>query len=266
MKRTMRWGLVAGLVAAAWMTASAEVFLVDFGPSNDADGRAVTNPDRFGRYWNSWRPQPGGGSPTTITIGTGITNLISTTNGPSTLKLETLNVFAGNGINNGGLTNPSAALLGEFAVTNATEDYWFISTVVTSGFRLSSLNLDLTYSFRFFASRATAAETRTTRFNVIGANTSKFVDVTASGNNIGSDGSYDGNDNTIGFVGGIQPFPSGVITIEVSRAAGSLGYINLMEITDSKPIPTLAEWALILLGVALAFLGIRRLQQRAAHP
>ena len=62
-----RYGMMAGILLMGWATvASADTFLVDFGPSNDADGRAVTNPDPFGRYWNSWRPQPGGGSPVTI--------------------------------------------------------------------------------------------------------------------------------------------------------------------------------------------------------
>ena len=53
-----------------------------------------------------------------------------------------------------------------------------------------------------------------------------------------------------------------MITVEVVRVAGTFGYINIMEISDSKPIPTLGQWALILLACGLAFLGIRRLSRR----
>jgi hypothetical protein len=49
------------------------LLLVDFGPSNDDDGRATVGADAFGRHWNSWRPAAGGA---VIPAGTELTNLV----------------------------------------------------------------------------------------------------------------------------------------------------------------------------------------------
>ena len=36
-----------------------DTFLIDFGPTNDDDGRATVSPDLDDLYWNSWRPVEG---------------------------------------------------------------------------------------------------------------------------------------------------------------------------------------------------------------
>jgi hypothetical protein len=106
---------------------------------------------------------------------------------PVDLKV-TSSGWAANGIQSGGLLNPSSALLGTFAIASATEDYFFISTQGnTETLRISGLNPERSYNMRFYGSR----NTTTTRITTYAAD-GKSVQLQTSGNNIGNDGVYDG--------------------------------------------------------------------------
>jgi lysophospholipase L1-like esterase len=217
-----------GTVAAVRLAAE-PLFLVDFGPSNDDDGRATLGADAFGNYWNNWRPVTGGAS---IPIGTTLGNLVTVDNTATTVSLEVTDTFSGsNGILSGGLDasdGPDAAQLGSLAVETATEDYFYESG--TGAFKLSGLDPTKRYTLRFFATRQSTID-RETRFTVDGAMSySPFAYITTSGENLGSNRSYDGNDDSVVMFSGIEPTIDGAITVTVAPEVGGTAYLGLMEV------------------------------------
>jgi hypothetical protein len=212
----------SGMTALAQPSAT---YLIDLGRNNGTDGSITTSPDVNGRRWNNLQ------SPTQATVGNRtLTDLTSTTNGTSTIDLELIGDWQSNGRLNGGLfdTNgPSAALLGDLAISTATEDFYFLTGLGATGtVRLSGLEVGQAYHLVFFATRNTAAETRQTTYAAGG----RTATLTSSGNNIGSNGAYDGNDNRVAGLYGVRANASGVIDVQVTVAAGGFGYINAMKI------------------------------------
>ncbi len=229
-----------GTVAAIRST-TRPFFLVDFGPSNDDDGRATTGADTFGRHWNNWRPQAGGvGIPAGTSL-SGLVDVDGTLIAPSIDLEVTTDFTAANGIVNGGLNapdGPHAALLGPLAVETATEDYFYDGG--TGAFRISGLDPTNEYSFRFFGTRS-GTDTRETRYRVSGSKAdipaspstfSPFADIVTTGANIGSDAAYDGNDAAIGLVGGIAPTAGGEVEVDISPDVGTFAYLGLMEVLE----------------------------------
>jgi len=253
----------AVLLAAAclWLmgraSARAETILVDFGPNDVTNGNSTPSPDTNGNYWNNLNATTVGSSISLVTVGNAATGF----------GLEVTTAFLSNGILNGGLLAPSASLLGIFAIATATQDFFFEGSGATPTFKLTGLNPTFTYNLRFFASRNWAGETRITRYTVTGVNGTFTADLTTSGNNIGHDGVYDGNDNRAASVNRVTPTAAGEIIVQLSALSGAYSYINAMEITSAEPIPTLTEWgmmALAALVVLAAAQGI--LRRRVAVP
>ncbi|NDV62796.1 hypothetical protein G0Q06_10070 [Puniceicoccales bacterium CK1056] len=219
----------AGTVAA--VRAKYEpLFLVDFGPSNDDDGRATASPDALGQHWNNWRASEGG---TTVPVGALLENLTLYDGSASSIGLETVTAFGGtNGIVNGGLTTPDPELLGHFAVATATEDYFY--STGTSTLRITGLDPEKQYTFRFFGTRA-SNDLRETRYRVTGTtseiNFSPYADIVTSGVGLGSDGVYNGNDSGIGLVSGITPRSNGEVFVEILPDAGGFAYLGAMEVS-----------------------------------
>ena len=209
-------------------------YLIDFGRNNGTDGNITTGPDANGRYWNNMQ------SPTTDTTGYRlIGGMVNSTNGASAISTEIIGMWQANGRLNGGLfgTNgPQSALLGDLAIETATEDYYFLTAAdsATGMVRITGLNPSRTYHLMFFGSREFNGETRRTSFSAGG----KTASVTTSGNNIGSNGAYDGNDNSLAGLYSVSPTTGGVIDVNVSLASGSFGYINAMKIQEA---PSLKE-------------------------
>jgi hypothetical protein len=208
-------------------------FLVDFGPANADDGRETASPDQYGHHWNNWHPFEGGAA---VPVGTRLDELVRTDGGTSAVSLEVTTAFGGsNGIQNGGLfgsAGPQEDLLGHLAVETATEDYFF--TTSTAGLKVTGLDPEKRYTFRFFGTRDSAG-TRETRFRVTGTtavvNYSPFADIVTSGEQIGSDGQYNGNDRAIGLVSGIQPRSNGEVFVELLPQEGGFAYLGAMEIS-----------------------------------
>jgi len=219
-----------GTVAAVRVAAE-PLFLVDFSPSDDVNGRATLSPDAYGQYWNNWRPSAGG---STVSIGAALPNLVTVGNAPTTVALEVTEAFSGtNGRLSGGLTSPNPAQLGTLAVETATEDYFFESG--TGAFKLTGLDPAHRYTFRFFGTRQ-SGDTRETRFTVSGGMSySPFAFQQTSGSNIGSDRSYDGNDDTIVMISGVEPTAGGEISISVSPEEGGFAYLGAMEVLVDAP-------------------------------
>jgi hypothetical protein len=137
--------------------------------------------------------------------------------------------FRSNGLLNGGLATPSGDLLGTLAVPEATGDFFFFETPDDPGaLSLTGLDPDGSYTLRLFASRATDAEVRVTRYHVTGA-AAATTTLTTTGPDVGTDG-YDGNDDTVAVLTGLQPDAWGQLHVDVARETGQYAYLSLLEI------------------------------------
>ena len=213
--------------------------LFDFGPSNPIDGDHTVSPDAIGHWWNNWHDAEG---EVAINAGEHLADLIDDQGTPTGIGLIITGGFLSNGKVNGGLLTPSPLLLGDLAIATATQDYFYCGADnlvgggddnQPGGFMLTGLHPDLAYDFRFFASRNTT-QTRITEFKVIGANQGAAA-LETSGNNIGHDGAYDGNDNAFAEVRGIRPDRFGQVFVDVTLLAGSYAYINAMDVSVRRP-------------------------------
>ncbi len=211
----------------------------DFGPSNTDDGDQTVNPDVNGNYWNNWHRAEGG---VAINAGEHIGNLIDTNGTNTGVDLTVTGGFSSNGKLNGGLMSPQASLLGDMAIASATEDYFYASgdgvvgggsDDMAGGFMVDGLDPEQAYDLRFFGSRS-STETRVTEYRVSGGN-DVIVALTTSGNNIGHDGVYDGNDDTFAVAECVIPDEFGQIFVDMKLVQGSYCYINMMEIAVRWP-------------------------------
>ena len=199
--------------------------LVDLGPSDKTNGHQtpVTN----GRYWNNWRKMGGG-----TAIWPGEVIGLKTVKGVATpWRLLVSGQMNNNGLRNGGLKTPDPALLGPLAVGTATQDYFYVDQKTKSaGFVLAGLSPFKTYTLKLFASRESNAEVRETRYVITGASVSSQTLVT-TGAKTGAGGKYDGNNNKIVILQGLQPDKWGKLHIEIVVNKGSYGYLSLLELT-----------------------------------
>lgn len=230
-----------------------ERLLFDFGPSDGANGD-TTNLDANGNRWNNWF-NVGGGA--TILPGEHKANLVTSTGRDSGIRITMTAQFIANGKLNGGLLNPDPARLGDFGVPSVTSDYFYSTgnnindgtdDDTAGGFMIDGLDPTLAYDFRIFASRD-STETRITEYLLTGAN-SVSTTLTTSGNNIGSNGIYDGNDSTIAVLKGVRPDRFGQIWFDQTLIQGTFAYIGAMEIT-AVPEPTTTTTAAIVAAGAL---------------
>ena len=200
--------------------------LVDFGPNDGTNGSVTSSPDSMGQYWNNLVGVGGGGAVPALSL----TNLVTTGNAATTIGLSSsASGWAANGFLNGGLMSPSETLLGNFAVANATGDYFLTTT--SASLTLSNLDSTALYRLRFFGTR-NATETRVTRYAATGGNGTLSSDLTTSGTGIGS-GGYNGNNNTIATLNGVTPDAGSQIQITTSRITGSFAYLGIMEIMSN---------------------------------
>ena len=216
--------------------------LVDLGPSNAADGGHAPSPDPFGSYWNNWYELTGQASSTLNPALAGLVfpgehkgGLVTVRGEPSGFELEVTGGFIANGKQSGGLLNPQQALLGRFAVSQATQDFFHTNGYDSAGgFVVRGLDPLLRYDFRFFGSHA-SNETTTSSFAVTGKGAEQQATVTASGQGVGT-GGYNGNNDTVVLVAGVRPDPRGQVFLDIGGvAAGGWGYLNALEIWIRPP-------------------------------
>jgi len=218
-----------------------ERLLFDFGPNDGTNGDNTVSPDPAGNHWNNWGGGAGSGN---VNSGEHIGNLKDSTGAATGIGLVITGGFLMNGKLNGGLLLPSVSLLGNLAVATATEDYFYStadglpnggSDDTPGSFLLTGLDPNLLYDFKFFGSRSTT-DTRSTTYHVAGANSGSAT-LATTGNNIGANGIYDGNDDEAATVPGIKPNAFGEIFIDLtatqmsSNGTTTFAYINAMEVT-----------------------------------
>jgi len=219
--------------------------LFDFGPRNRQDGDHTIGPDSNGNTWNNWHEVDGG---VDILAGQHIGNLVTTSGAPTGIDMVITGGFNSNGKVNGGLFNPDSQLLGDLAIETATEDYFFSTNEdMPGGFMLTGLDPGLQYDFRFFATRNNTQE-RITQYTIIGANEGSAT-LQTSGLNIGSDGFYDGNDDSVASITAIRPNAFGEVFVDVNRISNSFAYVSIMEVTVVPEPSTLVLLAMGAVGV-----------------
>jgi len=204
-----------------------QTILIDFGPNDVTNGAVTASPDSLGQYWNNFVGAGGGGALSAISLG----NLITSKNVVTAIGLNSsASGWAANGILNGGLLNPGYALLGNFAVATATEDYFHTTTAASLTFN----NLDPTasYRLRLFGTRDTT-ETRVTRYTVTGGNGPFTTDLTTSGTGIGAGGT-NGNNNTISSISGVTPNGGSQIQVAVTRLTGAYAHLGIIELMANR--------------------------------
>lgn len=208
------------------------VVLVDFGPNDMANGQTTASPDSLEQYWNNVISTNLGGS---ISPTKTLSNMVTTANSTTSIGLVASGNWSANGIQSGGLLAPSYALLGNFAVPTATEDYFFTGNSAS----LAVTNLDPAYNYtlRLFATR-NAASDRIGKYVVTGGNGSftnilQSSSVTALWTNNGVP--YNGNNNTILKVANVTPDGANRIQVAVStNSVDAFAYVAILEITANR--------------------------------
>ncbi len=205
---------------------------IDFGRSDGTNGNITSGPDANGNWWNNFIGHGG------VPAGRALYNLVTTDNVPTTIDVTASSGgWDSNGRNNGGLLSPSAALLGDFGIATATEDYIFRSgsTGATSSITISGLDPGKRYDFRMFGTRQ-ETQVRETTYTITGSNGSQSADLQTSGAGIG-DGGYNGNNNNVAEIGGVTPDPSGTVLLDVTIKSGGFAYLGILDIIEVRENP-----------------------------
>jgi hypothetical protein len=227
--------------------------LIDFGRHDGGvNGATTPSPDVNGNYWNNFGP-----SASTVAQNSSLTNMVTANNTHTTLGLTVMSAtFQVNGIQNGALLNPDQALLGDFAISTATEDYIFVNGTTASGtLRLSGLNPAIKYKLGMFASRATdAGSTRTTRYSVSDMNGTHSVSLQTSGPNAGSPATPYGNDDDIVYLDNIMPNNLGQLDLTIAVVNGDFAYLAILQVVP-EPVSSILSPVSIADGWRLQFTG-----------
>ncbi|WP_052573533.1 GDSL-type esterase/lipase family protein [Haloferula sp. BvORR071] len=213
---------------------------VDFGRHDVTNGNPTVNPDSFGSYWNSFG---------TTANGSAISNLVTTTNEPTSLGITLTSAnWQNNGINNGGLLAPSSALLGDLAVPTATQDYFFNNgATAVSNLTIRGLSPTKLYSMRFFGTRNDPSIRRST-YTITAGNGITAGTLQTTGPGIGNTtnpvATYNGNNRSTVALGNIQANSTGEVNLALSVAQGDFAYLGILEIVESLSVPALPPVAI----------------------
>ncbi|MCC8038455.1 MAG: SGNH/GDSL hydrolase family protein [Bacteroidales bacterium] len=187
----MKTTIFTMLFAAASLIMGAQTYYFDFGGSGSR-GTLTTNPDDNGNYWNNIAPETE--SAQTIAAKTSFDNLLQSDGSATEASLVLCNAW---GVNSaGGLTSPSADLLGDLAVATATTDYMFNTNNSDGGRSFVIRGLDSTKAYRFtiFGTRS-ASDTRIGRYTITGEN-GWATTMQVAGTGIGANGENQNTDTT----------------------------------------------------------------------
>jgi len=208
-----------------------QTIYIDFGQDNPGAKRHITTVDNNGNYWNNMVAP--NGSPSTLNAGSTV-NLINSENKTTPYMLELARSILSNGGDNGGLLTPSAELLGDLAVSTATEDYFFLST--NKGlFVFKNLQPERAYKFYIFGTRLAAGAQRGIIYSLSGKNGSHGSQLN-TGTGVGADG-CNGNNNDVWASIPVFPTDSGEIMLELGRMFnGQMAYISALKIEEYNEV------------------------------
>lgn len=199
-----------------------QTMYIDFGSNAGTNGQVTPSPDVNGNYWNN---------PTSGTLGS-LTDIMNSANADTGFDLEVTDNFIVNTSINYGPTAPTAALLGDLAISTATMDYFYLETGGSgnSTGQVTFKNLDPAkgYKFHVFASRPT---------NTIRKTAFAFAGLTSFNGQIQTSNGTTGNIDTILQTPILMPNAQGRITVSVSIAQDVFGYMNVMKIEEFSNLP-----------------------------
>jgi len=231
---------------------------IDFGLNDGTNGHQTVSPDTNGNYWNNALSSAAAGAAITTAVnvpGLKTTANVTTTTGVTVNTSTTVaNRWLSNGRATGGLLTPTAANLGDDAISTATEDYMFVQNSGTASLTLTGLDPYRLYDLKFFGTRitgsvastgTTAGDVRYTVYSVTGNAAAQSAQLQTSGPGSGTStgactgtgtGPCYGNNATLASVAGMQPTTAGTLTVQVNAKAvftgqtNAFGYLGLMEI------------------------------------
>lgn len=188
--------------------------LIDFGETDNASrGHQTVGADANGNYWNNL--SSGVASSNQIPQGSKVA-LVNTSNVSTGYDMTTLSLLETNGVNAGGLANPSAEYLGDLAVTTATEDYVWIYDTSTRSIKFSGLDPNKCYKFYVFGSRATSETDRRISVYQLSGQSDWSTCLVTSGTSVGGSGVH-GNNRNVAVSDYIYPKSDGTITFSCRK-------------------------------------------------
>lgn len=205
----------------------------DFGSvGGGTRGSQTESPDENGHYWNNIYNNDG----IYAAVNSVFEDFVNSEGTSVGYKLTLNTRFSTNGgSGGGGLLTPDAELLKDFAVSTATEDYFYIESGENgNNFTISGLDKEKAYKFYAFGSRS-ATEKRVAYYTMSGLN-SYQGELQIAGTNLGGEG-VNQNIANICESGLVYPDEEGTLTFAVSRSTGAYMAINalkLEEYTDVK--------------------------------
>ncbi len=204
--------------------------LVDFGQA----AYKTINPDAKGNYWNNVSDD---------LSRLNLSNLVLKNGRKTPVSIDVAG-FSG-GANANGTTNPDTALLRSLAIASAARDSFYVSGNSVMRVTLSQLPKNSKYKITLFGSRD-ATETRTTKYDVLGARASTQFLVT-SGSKIGMLPELHANRSSSCVFDQFECSSSGEITIEVRRSGLNFGYLGslMLEFLDPINLPPVASSSIV---------------------
>lgn len=205
----------------------------DFGSITANQGSKTEGPDVNNNYWNNITNNVAGNK--YAAINTVYSPLVNSENTPTTFELILNSRFSTNGKSGGGgLLEPQAELLNDFAVASVTEDYFYIeSGENNSSFTFSNLDTEKAYKFYAFGSRSNT-QTRTAYYTMSGLNLYQG-ELQTSGTNCGGEG-INQNIQNICESELIYPDGDGNIKFTVSRKNGDYIALNALKVEEYTDI------------------------------
>lgn len=203
----------------------------DFGSQVDGRGSLTVNPDVNNHYWNNIANNDGNYA----AVNTVYSPLVNSENTSTTFELTLNSRFSTNGKSGGGgLLEPQAELLNDFAVASVTEDYFYIeSGENNSSFTFSNLDTEKAYKFYAFGSRSNT-QTRTAYYTMSGLNLYQG-ELQTSGTNCGGE-DINQNIQNICESALIYPDGDGNIKFTVSRKNGDYIALNALKVEEYTDI------------------------------
>lgn len=203
----------------------------DFGSQVDGRGSLTVDPDANNHYWNNIANNDGNYA----AVNTVYSPLVNSENTSTTFELTLNSRFSTNGQSGGGgLLEPQAELLNDFAVASVTEDYFYIeSSENNSSFTFSNLDTEKAYKFYAFGSRSNT-QTRTAYYTMSGLNLYQG-ELQTSGTNCGGEG-INQNIQNICESELIYPDGDGNIKFTVSRKNGDYIALNALKVEEYTDI------------------------------
>lgn len=205
----------------------------DFGSITANQGSKTEGPDVNNNYWNNITNNVAGNK--YAAINTVYSPLVNSENTSTTFELTLNSRFSTNGQSGGGgLLEPQAELLNDFAVASVTEDYFYIeSGENNSSFTFSNLDTEKAYKFYAFGSRSNT-QTRTAYYTMSGLNLYQG-ELQTSGTNCGGEG-INQNIQNICESELIYPDGDGNIKFTVSRKNGDYIALNALKVEEYTDI------------------------------